>query len=115
MGDNRAYLDLVSNFQGLDRLVSTNSQTITQLCCEYCGNTSGKKDGRGGCISCGAYSKPPELITKSSEEMWSGRSGGYDNLPRFGMMTSEEFREMYLNNPRPMGSVANIVRRSVGL
>ena len=41
------------------------SATITCLgCCEYCGNESGKSDGRGGCVSCGA---PLPKITKKTE------------------------------------------------
>ncbi len=32
--------------------------------CEYCGNESGKSDGRGGCLSCGA---PLPKITKQTE------------------------------------------------
>ncbi len=32
--------------------------------CEYCGNDSGKSDGRSGCVSCGA---PLPKITKQTE------------------------------------------------
>ncbi len=40
------------------------SATITFLGrCEYCGNDSGKSDGRSGCISCGA---PLPKITKQT-------------------------------------------------
>lgn len=57
------------------------------MSCQYCGNKSGKTDGRGNCISCGGP------IEKEIE-----RSGYWDKMYASGLMTKQEARERLGSN-----------------
>lgn len=76
--------------------------------CAYCGNTSGKLDDRGGCITCGAFLSldveenlvvPPIVVCDvigHKDLIWNGITGSCSNI---------EYERM----------VRGLVRRSVGL
>lgn len=80
--------------------------------CEYCGNTSGKLDDKGGCITCGAF-----LPVLNTEENWSSISGtvapynSYQWTDETGTTTITRQELMNLS----YNEIRNIVRRSVGL
>lgn len=78
--------------------------------CLYCGNTSGKLNSNGGCVSCGAFLSldieedlitpplilPSGTITRSPDFLWNGITGSCSNI---------EYERM----------IRGLVRRSVGL
>ena len=72
--------------------------------CAYCGNTSGKLDDKGGCITCGAFlsldieeeSVIPPSGTVSQNFIWNSITGSHSNI---------EYERM----------IRDLVRRSVGL
>lgn len=69
--------------------------------CEYCGNTSGKVDFWGGCISCGAQFKVIETNRFGDEEYLPAPYNGVTGSFQRNHLSSKEIRD--------------IVRRSVGL
>ena len=73
--------------------------------CLYCGNTSGKLDDKGGCISCGAFlsldieevaTLPSGAVVGHKDLIWNAITGSCSNI---------EYERM----------IRGLVRRSVGL
>lgn len=46
-----------------------------QIKCPYCGNTSGKRDSRGGCISCGGNFSDNQVLVGNSMLPYTGITG----------------------------------------
>lgn len=70
--------------------------------CMYCGNTSGKLDDKGGCISCGAFlplvPEEEEVVappsgTVSQSFIWTGITGSVSDM-KWGKMNSDLVRRI---------------------
>ncbi len=66
---------------------------MTTKICEYCGNTSGKENQYGQCISCGGNlsEKIKDPIEAGKGRIWVGHTGSSYVLNLFGEVGKETF------------------------